>query len=546
MEIDNRIVETYLNNSSEGVFILNSDQKTLYANNVCRDITGRNLLTEEKPPVTGGGWHDPSFYDRLWIQVEKSGLWQGEVWDKRGDQLYAVNLKLIKINKEDQLCYLGILRDITQELKAQKDLIYLETVDPLTQITNRRAGERILDEHLQLKKTETTAVIFLDIDDFHIINETFGHVKGDEVLRDAASRLSETQWSLFHFGSDRFILYMDYEELEILEEEIFSIIDLFQEPFFLDNHELFLSVNIGVAVHPMDGKRAETLIHNAEFAMNESRNSGNNTYAFYEEEMNASVLERFSLMADLRRSLERRELELCYQPQVDALSNTLWGTESLLRWNSLSRGFVSPGLFIPEAEKSGLIIPIGEWILREAFRQYLSWQDEGLQITLAINISAVQFNDKKLVSVIKNIFHGKVDTSFIELEITEGAVMDDIDNSVNVMKKLKNMGFRLVIDDFGTGYSSLSYLKKFPVDKLKIDQSFVRSLPLDRGDGAIVKTIISLAENLGLKVLAEGVENREQLEFLKKNGCSLIQGYYYSKPLSGEKIMDFSRGLIKK
>lgn len=543
--IDKRLINLYLNSTIEGIFILNDKKHMTYSNNKYFEIAGGTKSKSKGlvPTSVSNGWHDPGFYQRMWEIIDRDGTWQDEVWDNNKDtgSLYVMNQKIIRYKERGDYCYLGIINDITTKLKTLKELEYLEKVDKRTNIDNRFFGEKKLTSYLE-DQNEYVAIILLDVNNFSVIPETFGHTQGDVVLKEVARRIKDSIQSdnLFSFGQDRFVIYFTYKEIDDIKDNAFSIIDAFYEPLNIDENEFFISVNLGISLYKGDDTATEELIKNADSAMQESRKEEFNNYCFYESKMNEAVLEQFQLISDLRKSMERKELSMVFQPQINSLTNRLVGSEALIRWNNKLRGNIPPSTFIPLAESQGLIIPIGEWVLRNSCNQFKEWNINNIKdVSMAINISGDQFKDKRLLSIIKNIFYNKVDTSLIELEITEGAFVDDVDHAIKTMYKLKDMGFSLAIDDFGTGFSSLSYLKRFPIDKLKIDKSFVDNILTDSGDKAIVKTIISLTEHLNLKVIAEGVESLEQRNLITKLGCPFIQGYYYSKPLTGKEFINY-------
>ncbi|WP_187759702.1 sensor domain-containing protein [Thiospirochaeta perfilievii] len=551
-KVDRRFIDLLLNSTSEGVFILDHHKSLVYSNKRYLEITGNisNNITGKIPTSVSSGWHDNGFYKRMWEIIDVNGFWEDEVWDtnKLDNSLYVMNQKLLKYRDGFKTKYLGIISDVTAKLQTLQELHYLERIDQSTNVANRFFGEKKLNEFIK-EKRENIAVIYLDVNNFSLIPETFGHKQGDSVLKEIAFRLIDCIKSenIFSFGLDRFVLYFTYVNSEDIESRAFEIIDSFYEPFNVKGNDFFLSVNLGIALYNSDGETSEELIRNADSAMQESRKEEFNTFCFYESNMNESVVEQFQLISDLRKSIERRELKMVYQPQVDILKNKTVGAEALIRWENRDRGFVSPTRFIPIAEKKGLMTPIGEWVLRNSCNQLENWKENNLrETTMAINISGVQFNDKRLLPLIRNIFYNKVDTSLIELEITESAFVDDIDLSIKTMYGLKDMGFKLAIDDFGTGFSSLSYLKRFPIDKLKIDKSFIENILDEQGNIAIVKSILNLAQNLDLKVIAEGVETVEQRDFIKNLGCPLIQGFYYSRPLDAKEFILFHNDKINK
>ncbi len=537
-----------MNSTSEGVFVLNKNKQLIFCNEKFKNITGldtsiKNLV----PTMVEGGWHNDNFYQKMWQLINENGYWEDEVWDIHGanKSLYVMNQKIIRFGAITKSKYLGIITDITSQLKAQQELSYLEKIDQSTNVANRFFGEKKLKEFLE-EKRKNVAIVLLDVNNFSLISNTFGHTQGDKVLKIIANRLKKSidGDQIFSFGTDRFVMYFSYEDNDHIESTAFSIIDQFYEPFIINGNDFFLSVNLGISLYLKNGIDPEELIRNADSAMLESRKEDTNRFCFYESQMNDSIVEQFQFIGDLRKSIEREELSMAYHPQVDSSINRVVGAEALLRWISKDRGYISPAKFIPVAEKKGLMTPLGEWVLRSCCDNFTKWKEFGINdSSMSINISAVQFNDKNLVPIIKNIFYNRVDTSLIELEITESSVIDDVDLAIKTMYNLKDMGFRLAIDDFGIGFSSLSYLKKFPIDKLKIDKSFIDSILEESGSVAIVKSIISLADNLDLKVISEGVETKEQLDLVKNLGCPLIQGYYYSEPLTLDKFIKFHREL---
>lgn len=544
-KVDKTAIDLYLNSTSEGVFLLDHSRRLINFNDRFLEITGLDSdnVLGEIPTSVQGGWHQPHFYEKFWNQVELNDHWEDEVWDYRGadGSLFVMNQKIVKYKKHNNTRYLGIITDVTTELKAMQELHYLERIDQSTNISNRYFGEKKLNEFL-LERVDKVAVILLDVNNFSLIPETFGHSLGDSILKDIANRIKDCGYNenIFSFALDRFVIYFSYDEIDDIETKAFEIIDSFYEPFKISGNDFFLSVNLGISLFSADGLEPEELIRNADSAMQESRKEEFNTFCFYESKMNEAVLEQFQLLGDLRKSIERRELSMVFQPQIDSGINKTVGAEALIRWKSENRGYVSPELFIPIAEKKGLMNPIGEWVLRNSCNHFLDWKENNIKdTTMAINISGVQFNDKRLVPLIKNIFHDKVDTSLIELEITESAFVDDMEQAIKTMHKLKDLGFKLAIDDFGTGFSSLSYLKKFPINKLKIDKSFITNILSEPGDAAIVKSIVTLAKNLDINVIAEGVETVEQRDFMKDIGCPLIQGYFYSKPLQDKDFINY-------
>lgn len=449
------------------------------------------------------------------------------------------------------LCYgLEALRTRSRHLKAEETIRQLAYYDRLTELPNQNFLQDLLAEALpaaQLART-SLAILFVDIDKFSKINRTLGHHMGDRLLRSFASRLQEMLppgVTLSRWSSDVFPVLLpnvagDGEAMALAQQ----ILDSLQHPFLLQSRELFLSASIGIALFPADATDAPTLLKNAESALFRAKRMGGNSLLLYTPTMHRRAHERLALEAHLRRALERDELSLHFQPQIDSRNGHVIGAEALLRWTHPTLGSISPGQFIPLAEETGLIVPIGAWVLRQACTLAQAWRQQGRPpIRLAVNLSARQFLQQDLLTLVRSeLEESGFDPACLDLEITESAIMEDVDGAVKSLLALKELGVFISIDDFGTGYSSLGYLKRFPIDMLKIDRSFVMGLPADTDDAAIVQAIVALAQNLKLRVLAEGVETEEQRNFLQANGCRYIQGFLYSKPLPEEEFLAFWEG----
>ena len=431
------------------------------------------------------------------------------------------------------------LHDITERRQAEERIQYLAHYDTLTGLPNRV----MLDDYINaaisgaMQQDRQAAILLLDLDRFKTINDSLGHVLGDTLLQAVAGRIKETvrrKDIVSRMGGDEFIILApglrNAAEAAHLAQKI---VESMAHPFMLGDNRITTSPSIGISVYPDDGIDPETLIRNADTAMYQAKALGRNNFQFFTQQMTARAQELMSLDIGLRQAFENKEFLLHYQPQVLAENGRIVGAEALVRWMSPGKGLIPPGKFIPVAEETGLIIPLGEWILRTACETAAAWRREGLPpITMAVNLSAVQFRSQSLPAAIDNILRETgLPPEMLELELTEGIIMSDAEGTIEKLKFFKNMGIKLSIDDFGTGYSSLSYLRRFPIDKLKIDQSFVRDLMTDAGDAAITNSIIALAKGLGLRVIAEGVETAEQLDYLKAHGCDEIQGFYFSKPL---------------
>jgi len=426
--------------------------------------------------------------------------------------------------------------------QANAQLQHVATHDALTGLPNRLLlGDRLEQMIAQAERRERRfAVMMMDLDRFKSINDSLGHHSGDELLKEAArrllSRLRRTD-TLARLAGDEFVVVLnEIASLRDAESVASSVLQDISRPIALSGLEVHVSASIGISVYPENGSDAETLLQHADAAMYHAKKNGRNGFQFFTSTMNAFARERLELENGLRRAINRGEFELHYQPKVDVESGRIDSAEALIRWRHPQRGLVSPGGFIPVAEETGLIVSIGEWVLREACSQARTWQNSGVgPIRVAVNLSAQQFRQKNLVEVVGSALQeAGLEPRFLELELTESAVMHDAENSIEILRRLSGLGVRISVDDFGTGYSSLSYLRRLPLDKLKIDHSFIKEVTTSRDDAQIVRAIVSLAHSLHLKVIAEGVETQEQLAFLRDLGCDQYQGYLRSPPVTAD------------
>jgi diguanylate cyclase (GGDEF)-like protein/PAS domain S-box-containing protein len=485
----------------------------------------------------------------------------------RGERPYSVDLRIGGEGRSERFVHeqavvvrdasggplrlAGTTQDITDRKEVESQLRFLAYYDGLTRLPNRVLFLERLNLALRAadRKGQVVALLFLDLDRFKDINDTFGHSVGDRLLSIVAERLRKclrssdtlargdplaSRDTVARLGGDEFTVSItDVVRVEDAARIARRMLESLEEPIRLDEHELFVTGSVGISVFPHDGLDAETLLKNADSAMYHAKEAGRNQYQFYNPTMSASALRRLSLENSLRRAIERDELVLHFQPLVDADTERIFGAEALVRWKHPELGMVPPADFIPLAEETGLILPIEEWVLRHACREAKAWQVEGAPaLKISINLSARQFRERRLIDNMKRVLHeAGLDPRCVELEITESALMRHTEEAIGTIRGLKSLGLRIALDDFGTGYSSLSYLTRFPIDTLKIDRLFVKDIVSDTAGAAITAAIISMATGLRMEVIAEGVETREQLAELRKRGCRLMQGYLFGRPV---------------
>jgi len=542
---------------SESVVITDKQGLIVRTNQAFSRITGYSdaQALGRKPSMLASGRHPPEFYDAMWAEINTHGHWQGELWNcRKNGAVYPEWLSISELRDASGavMNYVGVASDLSQRKKDEEHIRLLADFDPLTGLPNRRLLRDRLDSALShaQRHGEPLALMFLDLDRFKNVNDSLGHHLGDELLIQVAQRLTAVLRdgdTVCRLGGDEFVLLCLGSDATAAAHVANKVQELSSTRYLVDQQELTVTFSIGISLYPTDGDTFEALQMSADTAMYRAKQAGRNAYRFFTAEMQTQSSRTLLLENGLRRALELQQLHLVYQPQVSLKDDGIVGMEALLRWQHPTLGSVSPVEFIPVAEDSGLILPIGEWVLRTACQQMKAWLEAGLPVQqMAVNLSAVQFRHANLPELVSQVLaETGLPPQFLELELTEGVAMNDPLGAIAVMDNLHQRGVRLSIDDFGTGYSSLSYLKRFSVYKLKIDQSFVRDITDDPDDKAIVVAVIALARSLGFLTIAEGVETPGQLAFLREQGCDEVQGYFFSKPLPPDQFEAFVRQRVK-
>jgi diguanylate cyclase (GGDEF)-like protein/PAS domain S-box-containing protein len=559
-----RLAATVFDSSTEAIIITDARANIMRVNRAFTEITGHTegQVVGKNPRLLSSGIHDEAFYSAMWSTLNTTGQWQGEISNRRkSGEVYPswLSISAVKDEKGEVINYVGVGADITTRKIAEERLSFLANHDPLTELPNRiLLGDR-LQHAIDWANREnlTMALLFVDLDRFKNINDTLGHDMGDLLLQGVGQRFSDNIRkcdTLARWGGDEFILLLETirsdQDAALVARRILALLE---EPFKLMGYEIVVTASIGISLFPRDGRDAQTLLKNADAAMYTVKEKGRNGFRFFTSEMNAAALERFQTESDLRRALGHDELILYYQPQLEIATGNIVGVEALLRWRHPRRGLVLPHHFVPLAEETGLIAPIGEWAIRTACAQNRRWQEAGLgTLRMAVNLSRVQLNNPHLAKTVRRILHEtNLQPELLEIEVTETLMMQDLPRGISILKGLAALGVHITMDDFGTGYSSLCNLRNLPIGAIKLHRSLIHDLPSATDDIAIARALISLAHNLRLKVVAEGVEREEQLTFLSEEGCDMVQGYFFCKPVSAadlEAMLSqgfFTRGLEK-
>ncbi len=548
------LFDSLFSNSREGIIITNDQREIIAINPAFSNITQYTAeeIIGQKPSFLSSDRHEKDFYEDMQSDIKKKGRWSGNIWDRRKNgEVFLTELTIVAVQHgpDQKVNYVGILNDTPN---IENNITQKQNHDPLTNLPNRI----LFQEHFQFllaharRNDQILALLLLDIDRFKVLNDTLGYNAGDMILTYTAERLKETLREVdvvFRLGNDEFAIILEevakVEDTAIVAKRIF---EAFSKPFNLACYEkdLYLSTSIGISIFPQDGSHFEDLIKNAEVAMYQAKKEEQNNFCHYSPSMNEATLELLTMEHQLHKALEQKEFIVYYQPIIDIRENTIVGAEALARWQHPELGLVPPFKFIPIAEETGLIIPIGEYIMVSACKMARHWHSLGFDnFHISVNLSARQFQQHDLVEKMEIILmESKLPPKFLELEITESIGMQDAENTIKILEDIKKKGIYISIDDFGTGYSSLSYLKRFPINTLKVDRSFVKDIGISLDSETIVSVIITMAHTLNLKVIAEGVETVDQLAFLKAHKCDMLQGYLFSKPVPAEEF----EALLKK
>ncbi len=543
-EARSKLRERAMDSSTNGIFIVDIQKSgfpIIYANAAFRRLTGLQHSPSDTIPCLCQ--HDGAWDTSCMRHIQQAVGSRSEGYtvlsftpgegETRWVELFVSPVENLEGTSTH---YIGILHDITERKRAERHLLHQATHDPLTGLANRYQLHQKLTQLTDTTSPTSLGVLFLDLDRFKVINDSLGHGIGDELLRQVAKRLKRClrgNDTIARFGGDEFVILLDgVQGADDAHKVAHKLIDTLESPFIVQGHSLFISTSIGISLFPEHGKDSHTLLKHADAAMYQSKAAGRHQVSLFSSAMSQLASAKLSIENDLREALEKGQFLLHYQPIIDTRNGAIVGTEALIRWHHPQRGMILPDAFIPQAEESGLILPIGEWVIEHAITQAAAWQQQGLDLPVSINLSVKECNPARTTPLIRRaLLRYDLDPSRLQIEITETVMMEQIEHVLPMLEGLQALGVRLAMDDFGTGYSSLRYLRDLPLDTLKIDKSFIADIVTHPADQAIVSSVITLARRLDIKVITEGVEQAAQVEWLRQEGCHVVQGYYYGKPM---------------
>lgn len=548
-----RVHSTVFESIMEGVAVTDADVKIISVNPAFTHITGfkPEEVLGKNPNIMKSGRHDEEFYRRMWESIIEHGSWSGEVWNRRRNGSIKpewLNITRVCNDAGATTNYVASFIDTSAIRASQEQLHHLAHHDNLTGLPNRLLLKDRLDQSFKRARREKcqVAVLFLDLDEFKKINDTLGHKVGDEVLKQAARRIQallRKEDTVARLGGDEFVILLDRldraEDASLVARKVLSTL---RQPFTIANRELYIGVSIGISIFPQDGEDSDKLVRNADIAMYRAKQLGKNLFQFYTEALSETANYKMELEADLRNALEAGQLQLFYQPQVSLADRRIVGAEALLRWQHPEQGLIPAAEFIQLAEETGLIMPIGEWVLQEACRQLLTWDEQGAQrLRISLNISGVQLHRSALFELVQSVLQKSgVQPDRLEFDIGESTFLAVTEKNLDVLHRLQSLGVGLAIDDFGAGYTSFGYLQRLHADRLKLSRSLLEGVPSNRDKSVIVDAITSLGEKFGIPILAAGIETEEQLHFAHKIGCKTGQGFLFAEALPPDRFQRFS------
>ncbi|MBW9256673.1 MAG: EAL domain-containing protein [Candidatus Thiodiazotropha sp. (ex. Lucinisca nassula)] len=546
---DQALANRIFNAFKDGILVTDTKLQIIDVNESFSRVTGysREEALGQKPQMLSSGRHGREYYERMWQQLEQNGVWQGTIWNRRKNgEIYPewLSIEALTDRRGDVTHYTAVFSDLSRHKDIHNQIHLMAYYDSLTGLPNRQLFSDRLDLSLSQAKREKqkVALFFMDLDRFKDINDSLGHTTGDQLLNAVANRLTSSlrqSDTIARLGGDEFtVILSGIQDDEKAINVANKILDCFRQPFRVGRRDIHISTTIGISLYPEHSTDSEHLVRHADTAMYQAKEAGKNRFMLYTPQMGSQHKMRVTLENELRKALTENSLKLAYQPQIDLTSNKIITIEALARWNHPEIGAIPPNHFIPIAEECGLINDLGSWVLHSACSQLALWRQQiGIDLRIAVNVSGIQLLEGRLDSDVRlALSANKLTPSSLELEITESVLMLENHEALNVLSNIKQMGVLISIDDFGTGYSSLSYIKRFDIDKLKIDRSFICDISSSDCDRQLVRTIINMGHDLSLKVTAEGIEDKLQLDFLQESGCDLVQGYYISPPVSSGEL----------